>query len=185
MKPFSLLSEIAGAALLTVAAGAMTWIAGAFALPATMLPWLVTVLAALCLAGLVCRAEGHSGRLTLLGAWSFIALLLVVLDATPLTTLLAHSVMLALARTWLLRRRLFAGAAEITVALVAVAAAVATARHTHSIVATTWCFFLVHAASAWLPLQRDTSAAQHGDTDRFETAHRQAEAALRRLGRIS
>lgn len=70
----------------------------------------------------------------------------------------------------------------------ALAAAFISASHTHSVFLSLWVFLLVQALYVFLPTHLSkrptTSNAATHDIDRFETAHRNATAALQRLSHL-
>ena len=132
---------------------------------------------------LLWRSPVRFGRVAALAAWGAGAGLLGL--AAPS---LALYVGLQVAALWLLRSLFFharpvAALADLVLSGGALAAGLWALAHTGSLLLGLWCFFLVQALFVLIPQGSaprrvaGTLAAE----DRFETAHRVAEAAVRRL----
>lgn len=123
----------------------------------------------------------HSGRVVAVLAWLGLAGLLLVFNP-PLTLWL----LLQTGFIWLLRSlqrydSLIPAGFDALLSGFALAAAIATAQHTHSLFLALWSYFLVQALIAFVPVRTSsTAAATTRDTD-FESSYRNAETALRRL----
>lgn len=131
---------------------------------------------------LLAHGPRHSGRVVAALAWMGLAGLLLVFNP-PLTLWL----LLQTGFIWLLRSmqrydNLIATLVDALLSGFALAAALATAQHTHSLLLSLWCYFLVQALVAFVPI-RPTRVAQVScdrQTD-FDTSYRNAETALRNL----
>src|SRR5262249_44593702 len=97
--------------------------------------------------------------------------------------LLAQAFAIWLLRCWCRYTSPAAALADGALGLFAIAAASVTALHSHSVFLAFWSFFLVQALFVLIPetLQPRIAATDPDDEDRFDQAHRSAEAALRRL----
>ncbi len=147
-------------------------------------PWLLVALLGLGYAlYLLWRSPVRAGRVAALAAWGAVAGLLGL--AAPS---LALYVVLHVAALWLLRSLFFhtrpvAALADLALSGAALAAGLWAFLHTGNLLLGLWCFFLVQALFVAIPqggVARRGVAAPLPD-DRFETAHRAAEAAVRRL----
>ena len=132
---------------------------------------------------LLANGPRQSGRVVAALAWLALAGLLLVFNP-PLTLWL----LLQTGFIWLLRSlqrydSLIPASADALFSGFALAAAIATAQHTHSLFLALWSYFLVQALAAFIPTRpaaAPEAAAAVGETD-FETSYRNAETALRRL----
>ena len=132
------------------------------------------------------RTEERSGRITTLAGWLLMAMA-AWLTAPPLTLyLLIH-----LALIWLIRALYFyssplSSLADLGLGGLAFASAVWAMTHTGSLFLALWCFFLVQALFVAIPPGMNRPASDHtpDQEDRFQHAHRAAEAALRKRSSI-
>jgi hypothetical protein len=143
-----------------------------------------TVYAVLLLRGLHARA----GRLLAIAAWLALDIALFVFDPPLLLWLMAQTFAIWLLRCWCCYGSLVAALADGALGLFALAAATVAATHSHSLFLALWSYFLVQALFVLIPetlRPRIAAAFPHSefshDEDRFDQAHRSAEAALRRL----
>jgi hypothetical protein len=132
---------------------------------------------------LLAHGPRHSGHVVAALAWLTLAGLLLIFNP-PLTLWL----LLPTGFIWLLRslRRydsLIPAGGDALLSGFALAAAIATAQHTHSLFLSLWSYFLVQALAAFIPVRNVATPAASGrtrDTD-FDSSYRNAETALRRL----
>lgn len=131
------------------------------------------------------RSREHVGRITVPAAWLVMAAV-TWFSATPL----AIYVLLHLGAVWLIRSLYFyssvlSALTDLCLSGFSLAAAVWALLHTGSVFAGLWCFFLVQALFVAIPAtlpRRPGAQPQHPDReDRFQHAHRVAEAAMRKL----
>jgi hypothetical protein len=129
--------------------------------------------------------QARAGRVIAIAAWLALDVVLIVFDPPLLLWLLAQSFAIWLLRCWCCYGSFVAALADGALCLFALAAAVVVAAHSHSLFLALWSFFLAQALFVLIPdTLRPRSAAvneSHHDEDRFDQAHRSAEAALRRL----
>lgn len=168
-------------ALLFSAAGAVAYAGLGWLVSST---WaLKAVIAGLSLAWLI-HLLGHSeekiGRWVTLLAWAATAGLTAWAQWPLSGVLIAHVGLLWGVRCLYQHGSFLHAAADLVLHAAALSAAAWAAGQTHSLFWTLWSFFLVLALAAFFPSGR-APARRQVPIDRFEHAHRQAEAALRRL----
>jgi hypothetical protein len=132
--------------------------------------------------------HARAGRVIAIAAWLALDIALFVFDPPLLLWLLAQSFAIWLLRCWCCYGSFVAALADGALCLFALAAAVVGAAHSHSLFLALWSFFLAQALFVLIPdTLRPRSAGaipplqNRHDEDRFDQAHRSAEAALRRL----
>ncbi|GMU44208.1 MAG: hypothetical protein IT479_06275 [Xanthomonadales bacterium] len=168
----ALLLSIVGAVLHAVAA---PWIGSALSLRLSLL-----LVATLYVFALLASAPGRSGRVLAALAWCVLAGALLLAWPRLSVWLLAATLWFWLLRSLLRYQSLLPATFDALLGGFALAAAVATAMHTHSLFLALWCYFLVQAFNSWLPHSAAVAAVSAPAHD-FDTAFRNAEAALRRL----
>jgi hypothetical protein len=124
----------------------------------------------------------RSGRLMATLAYFGLCGLLIVLNPPLWLWLLLLTGFIWLLRSLQSYDSLIPAAIDALLCALALAAAIATARHSGSLFLSLWSYFLFQALLTLLPVTRNTGsvAAPSNDVD-FDTSHRNAEAALRRL----
>ncbi len=134
---------------------------------------------------LLSRSGERTGRITAVAAWFVIAVVAWWL-APPLPLYLTMHA----GAVWLLRSLYFytgvvPSLLDLGLSAFAVAAAAWAASHSGSLFLTTWCFFLVQALFVAIPpvirSRQGTQAPAALQNEKFETARRRADAALRQL----
>jgi hypothetical protein len=124
-------------------------------------------------------AKARVGRVVAVVAWGLLLAALLLVDP-PLSLLLGTLVFgLWLTRSLYRYQALWQAGADAALSLFALAAGVVALRHSQSVFLALWCFFLLQAATAWIP--RTTASTPPPAGDRYDQAQRSAEAALRRL----
>lgn len=131
---------------------------------------------------LLTRSSGKTGRLTALAGWGILAILAWWLaPSLPLYSLL-HLAFIWLVRSLYFQGGVLAGLLDGGLCGLGLAAAFAALLRSGSPALAIWCFFLVQALFAVIPaVWPGKNAAVSLPDDRFDQAHRSAEAALRRL----
>lgn len=135
---------------------------------------------------LLARTSERVGRVTTLAGWSVAAVAVWVLAPPLMLYLLIHLGLIWLIRSLYFYSSLLSALADLGLGGLALAGAVWSLVHTGSLLLALWCFFLVQALFVAIPPsldRRPTSGAPATD-DRFQQAHRAAEAAVRRLSSI-
>jgi hypothetical protein len=132
---------------------------------------------------LLLRTSEHVGRITTLAAWGLAAVAAWVM-APPLTLyVLVHLGLIWLIRSLYFHSSLLSALADLGLGGLALAAAVWALVHTGSLFLALWCFFLVQALFVAIPpgMNRRSADRTPNPQDRFQHAHRAAEAAVRKL----
>jgi hypothetical protein len=171
-------------ALVLSLAGSLAYGGLSLFLPAGPVPRLIIAgLSFAYLLYLLRRSSERVGRLTTLAAWFAMAAAVWPWSLSLPLYLLAHIVTLWLVRSLYFHGSLTAALADAVLNGLALTAALWAARQTGSLFASLWCFFLVQALFSSLPNPVPGGRNRVGPApeDRFEQAHRAAEAALRRL----
>lgn len=177
--------EGAGLALVAALAGAgiFTVLAAVFA-GGTLLRVLIAGIAFLYLLYLLRRSQQRVGRVTAVVIWTITAIAVWWLVPGLVAYTAAHVLMIWLIRSLYFYSSVVAALTDLALSMLALGAAVWAGLTTHSIFLSIWCFFLVQALFVGIPSswrRHDRSVRRPaGDEDRFEHAHRIAEAALRR-----
>jgi len=128
--------------------------------------------------------RARSGRMIAIAAWIALDIALFVWQPPLLVWLLVQAFAIWLLRCWCRHGSVAAALADGALCLFALAAAMVGATHSHSVFLALWSFFLVQALFVLIPetlRPRSAAARPNDDEDRFDQAHRSAEAALRRL----
>ena len=135
------------------------------------------------LALLLHALHARIGVVLTLASWLVLSGLLLVFNPTLWVWLALQSVLIWLLRCLYRYDRLGSAIADAALSGLALATAVVTASHTHSLFLTLWSWFLMQALFVFIPTGRvATSArAEPENDDAFGQAQRTAEAALRRL----
>lgn len=181
MKPLSFWRGVGTAALLSVVGSVL-----ASALGGLLGGALALRLGLLCAAGiyvLVLLAHGpvRNGRVLAGLTWLALSTLLVVFNPPLLLWLLLLTTAFWLLRSLRNYSSLIPAAADGLLSAFALAAAVVTANHTHSLLLSLWSYFVLQALTAFLPRSAAPSPAAANTECDFDTSYRNAEAALRRL----
>ena len=116
-------------------------------------------------------------------AWLLLTSLLIAFNPASWVWFALPPALIWLVRSLYRYDHLGAAIADAALSALALAAAVVTARHTHSLFLTLWSWFLLQALFVFLPTGRAATAApaEPEIDDAFGQAQRSAEAALRRL----
>ena len=135
------------------------------------------------------RSREHIGRTVTMTAWLLISCI-GWLSALSLTLyLLIHIGLVWLIRSLYLRSGILPALADLGLNGLALAAAFWAAVQTGSVFLTIWCFFLVQALFVFIPTELTQHSSSSSDDrvkeDRFQHAHRIAEAAVRKLSSIN
>ncbi|MBI4695640.1 MAG: hypothetical protein HY749_16660 [Gammaproteobacteria bacterium] len=130
------------------------------------------------------RSPRRGGRLATLALWAVSALAIDALAPAVGWYVAGHLGLVWLVRAVHFQRSTPAGLADLGLVAFGYAAAVWAGLQTHSLLASLWCLMLVQAAFGCIPARLGhPAAARERDPDsdeRFERAHRAAEAALAR-----
>jgi hypothetical protein len=174
--------EGVGVALAASLSGAAAHTALSAAVGGGLLRLVISGLALGYLVYLLARTPVRVGRVSAFVAWC-VAAAGLWLTAPPFALyLLVHVGMLWLIRSLFFHSGLFSALADLALGLLALAAGIWAVVHTGSLMLGIWCFFLLQAGFVAIPKGSITRrrAGEPSHDDRFERAHRIAEAALRK-----
>jgi hypothetical protein len=145
---------------------------------------LIAGIALLYLLYLLARSGEPVGRITTVAAWIVAEAGIWLLGLGLPHYLLAHLGLIWLVRSLYFHASLLSALADLALVLFGFAAAVWAAVETGSPFLGLWCFFLVQALFVAIPQRlppRSAKAATPDAADRFQHAHRAAEAAITKL----
>ena len=134
---------------------------------------------------LLYRSEEKRGRVAVASLWLVYALSVWVFAPSTLIILFAHVGAIWLVRTLFYHNSLLIASFDFGLITLSVFVSIWTLMHTHSLLLTTWVFFLLQAVFSILPEQIQARAAQAScvKDDEFERAYAVAEAAVRQLSK--
>lgn len=154
----------------------------------TVLRTVVALLALGYIVYLLRRSRARVGRVSVIAGWCLAALALAVWHPPLLLYLVLHVGLLWLVRTLYHYASVLSALADLGLNGAALAAALWASTHTASLFVSTWCFFLLQALFVAIPRDlHDRRAARRAPPDprdRFQQAHRVAQAALRKLSSV-
>ncbi len=132
---------------------------------------------------LLVRSRARAGRVTAVAAWAATTAGAWWFAPSLLLYLFAQVGFLWLLRALLFHRGVLAALADLGLTALGLVVAGVALERTGSVGAALWCFFLVAALFAFIPPRFPKRSAPREATrpDRFQNAHRVAEAALREL----
>lgn len=132
------------------------------------------------------RSPERVGRITALAAWCLAAGAIWSMDPPLLPYLSLHLGLVWLVRSLYFYSSMLSALADLGLSGLSLAAAVWATSHSHSLFLGIWSLFLVQALFAAIPAgtRRNGGVTAHREQDRFERAHRAAEASLRKLSSI-
>lgn len=128
--------------------------------------------------------RARTGRVVTLTAWSTLAVIAWWSVPSLSLYLLLHAGAIWLIRSFYAYSSLVPAVADLALSAIAAATFGWAFMRTGSVFLATWCFFLVQALWTFLPRRlpaKGKNKAQTRDNARFESARRQADAALRQL----
>jgi hypothetical protein len=137
---------------------------------------------------LLSRSRERVGRITAVACWTLATGVIWFIGPPLIVYILTQ-----LGLIWLIRSLYFyssglSAMADLMLNSLSLVAAVWAARHTGSVFLSFWCFFLTQSLFVFIPVRfsRGSGATQTRPLhlDRFQRAHRSAEAAVRRLSSI-
>ena len=177
---FALAASVFGSALYTVL--------GSVYPAAAVLRLLIAGIALAYVFYLLSRSRERVGRVTVVVCWSLATGILWFVAPPLLIYILVHLALIWLIRSLYFYSSVLAALADLILNGLSLIAALWAARQTGSVFLSLWCFFLVQALFVAIParLSRGTRETNAGpdNIDRFQRAHRSAEAAVRRLSSI-
>jgi hypothetical protein len=175
----ALVASVAGGVLFSML---VTLFAGGFVLRV-----LIAGLGLLYILYLLRRSDERVGRITTVALWWVVAASIWFMDLSLSLYLGAHLGLIWLIRSLYFHTGLFSAFADLGLVALGLVAAVWAALESGNLFLSFWCFFLVQALFVLIPdrWKRQTARGNRIDPeDRFQRAHRVAEAALTRLSTV-
>lgn len=168
---FALLAALLGSGLYLILTAAMTtWTVWRLVVAAVSLAYLIYLLT---------RSGSRIGQVTTVVAWAGITLAAWWMTPSITTFVLIQTLTIWLVRSLYFHSGVLAALADAALCGLALAAGSVALARTGSLAAGLWCYFLVQALFAVIPAGWPLKQAPP-QQDRFELAHRNAEAIVRR-----
>jgi hypothetical protein len=183
VKKPSFLQGAAVGALIAVAGASLFATLRLFMTPAAVLEMLIPLTAGAYLAYLLTRSGVRTGRFATFASWIVSAAAIALFVHSLALALVLHALLVWLARSLYFHEGALAALADLGLSVLAVAAAVGTAQHSHSPFLALWTFFLIQALFVAIPeslAARDPNAVRDEGAP-FRRARHAADGALRRL----
>jgi hypothetical protein len=185
MKKPTILDGVTVAMIISLAAAAASLLLGGFIVYGLLFELLLYAATLFYLLYLLKRSKARIGRVLVIAAWATTSLTCWFFDVVLLEQVLIQAGMIWLVRSLYFHGSLFSAALDFGLVSAGLAASAWAMVNTGSLAAALWSFFLVQAWFSWLPqLGREQSSNElPGPTNpsHFQSAHRVAEAAVRKL----
>jgi beta-lactamase regulating signal transducer with metallopeptidase domain len=137
---------------------------------------------------LLSRSQERVGRITVIAAWAVMAAAIWFLSPSFALYLLLHIGLIWLVRALYYYSGVIPALMDLGLNALAFTAAIWAAVQTESVFLSLWCFFLVQALFVTIPSRirrkKVKERAEQHDQDRFQQAHRAAQAAVRKLSSV-
>jgi hypothetical protein len=183
-KP-SILDGVTLAMVISLGAAAASLLLGGFIVYGLLFELLLYGASLVYLLYLLKRSQARIGRVLAIGAWALISFTCWFFDVALLQQVLIQAGMIWLLRSLYFHGSLTSAALDFGLVSAGLAASAWAMVNTGSLAAALWSFFLVQALFCWLPQLAprrsaggESPASQHSP---FQTAHRVAEDAVRKL----
>ncbi len=138
---------------------------------------------------LLARSPEKVGRLIVLSVWTVVAAFTWMISLPLVLFVLVHVLMLWLVRSLYFYSSILPALTDLGLTVLSMAVAIWAGWHTESLLLSLWCFFLTQALFVFIPSrkakQTTTDSLYPEREDPFASAHRSAEAALRKLSSIA
>ncbi len=188
MKKPTLFEGLSVALIASISATLLYTALGSFLPVDAVIKLLIALISLGYLSYLLSRSRKRTGRVILVTGWSLAAIAIWLLSPSLALYGLTHLVLIWLGRALYHYNSLISALADLGLDAVAAAAAALAAYQTGSLFITTWCFFLIQALFIYIPPKLFRKQAPPVGNllyeDRFQQAHRAAEAALQKLSLI-
>jgi len=182
MKRPGFLEGVIFALLAALPGGALHMALAALFPPGVAARLLIALVALAYLLYLLARSGGRIGRVSTVASWSVLALATWWLAPSVTLYALIHLLVIWLVRALYFHGGVPAALADAALCALGVVLALAALSRTGSVALGLWSFFLIQALFTAIPAGWPGKPPAAGPVaDRFEQAHRNAEAALRRL----
>jgi len=185
MKKPSILDGVTLAMVISLGAAAGSLLLGGFIVYGLLFELVLYSAALVYLLYLLKRSQARIGRVLAISAWALISFACWFFDVALLQQVLVQAGMIWLVRSLYFHGSLISATLDFGLVSAGLAASAWAMVNTGSLTAALWSFFLVQALFCCLPqlaprqsAANDTPASQHSP---FQTAHRVAEDAVRKL----
>ena len=175
------------AMVISLAAAALSLLLGGFIVYGLLFELLLYGASLTYLLYLLRRSNARIGRLLVIASWATLSLGSWILDIALIEQVLLQAGLIWLVRSLYFHGSLFSAALDFGLVSAGLAASAWAMLNTGSLAAALWSFFLVQALFSWLPQpgrKSASTAAQAAEASTFQTAHRVAEDAVRKLSQI-
>jgi hypothetical protein len=187
MKKPTLLDGVTLAMVISLAAAAASLLLGGLIVYGLMFELLLYGATLAYLLYLLKRSNARIGRLLVISVWATISFSCWFFDVALLQQILIQAGLVWLVRSLYFHGSLFSAALDFGLVSVGLAASAWAMVNTGSLAAALWSFFLVQALFCCLPQlagMQSAAADQSTEPSTFQTAHRVAEDAVRKLSQI-
>ena len=131
------------------------------------------------------RSNERAGRIVMLGFWLIATLSCMLVDSSLLGFLLVQATLIWVVRSLYFHASIFPALLDLGLVCLALLASAWALLQTGSVMTATWCFFLIQSLFVLIPDfasdRGKVSSSSPVDSDRFQTAHRVALDAVRKL----
>jgi hypothetical protein len=185
MKKPSILDGVTLAMLISLGAAAGSLLLGGFIVYGLLFELLLYGASLVYLLYLLKRSQARVGRVVVISAWALLSFGCWFLDIALLQQVLIQAGLIWLVRSLYFHGSLTSAALDFGLVSAGLAASAWALVNTGSLAAALWSFFLVQALFCWLPqlATRRSAGSDAYDAHQspFQTAHRVAEDAVRKL----
>lgn len=137
---------------------------------------------------LLSRSPEKTGRIVVMASWLVSAAIMWVMSLPLMLVAMIHIGMVWLIRSLYFYSSILPALIDLMLSAFSLVIAIWAGLHTSSLFLSVWCFFLTQTLFVFIPHGGKKQSTQHPSNeqgDSFESAHRSAEAALRKLSSIS
>jgi len=185
MKAPGVVDGVLIAVFIALGAGIASLLLGGIAGPGAAFSLVVPGAALAYLVYLLRRSEARIGRVVLIAGWGLVALAGWLLELTLFQQVLAQAGLIWLARSLYFHGSLLAALLDLGLVATGLLAGAWALVNTASPAAALWTFFLLQALFVWIPAfvprHADDPYHHRDDSSRFQSAHRVAVDAVRKL----
>jgi len=185
MKAPGLIDGVLIAAAIALCAGLAGLLLGGFVGLAALVDLVLPAATLVYLLYLLRRSKARVGRVVLLAVWAAVSLAGWLLDLTLAQQVLAQAGLVWLTRSLYFHASLLSALLDLALVAAGLLAGAWALLNTGSFAAALWSFFLLQALFGWIPAFTPRQSAEpyyrRDDTSRFQSAHRVAIDAVRKL----
>ncbi len=189
MKAPGLLEGITLAIGASLGGGILTALLPIVASEYTSAQILISILSLGYLIYLLKRSSERTGRVVMIALWSIASLTCMLLDTSLYSTLLVQAALIWIVRSLYFQASVLPALLDLGLVALGLLASAWAILQTGSVVTAIWCFFLTQSLFVLIPgftgTRDDASYFNPADSDRFQSAHRVALDAVRKLSTIN